>query len=109
MENLSSPIDPLSKRIAELRKFFARGLGRKATREQAFVIQQAAIARAEWERSITDPAYTPNDRARAFGVARRAKLDMEAALAPAKQRKAPVTYPSVDELVAGHIARQAQR
>ena len=82
MENDSHGIDPLSKRIGELRKFFARGLGRKATREQAFAILQAARAQAESERVFNDPNASSNDRVRVFNMARQAKADMDAVLHP---------------------------
>jgi hypothetical protein len=82
MENDPTRIDPLSARIAQLRRLFARGLGRKATRRQAFLLMQAAQATAEYERTLADPSCTANDRVRAFNCARQARADMEVAVQP---------------------------
>jgi hypothetical protein len=46
MENDPARIDPLSARIAQLRRQFAKGIGRKANRRQAFLIMQSLKDRA---------------------------------------------------------------
>lgn len=102
-------IDPFAKRIRRLRRQFARGIGGKASREVAFLINTAATATAEWERVMEDQTATANDRARAFNVARTARADMEAALAPARAHrttgKPAVAYPSVQEIMRDAAAR----
>ena len=73
-------IDPLSKRVAHLRKAYARGLGHKASTLQAAAIERAARLTALSEQALVDPNVTINDRVRLDGAAHRARRDMQAVI-----------------------------
>ncbi len=78
-------IDVLSKRIAHLRKAYAKGLGRKATTLEAAAINRAAMLTAKAEAAGCDANCSPNDVVRLDNAAARARLAMSAAL----KRKPP--------------------
>jgi hypothetical protein len=70
----------LQRRIAQLRRTFAQGIGGKASASQAQVIQNAAVLSARAEAAALDPACTINQLVRAENLARRARAEMRAAL-----------------------------
>lgn len=72
------PTDPLQRRIAQLRRTFAQGIGGKASALQAQIIQNAAILTARAEAAALDPGCTINQVVRAENLARRARADMRA-------------------------------
>jgi hypothetical protein len=74
------PTDPLQRRIAQLRRTFAQGIGGKANAAQAVVIQNAAVLSARAEAAALDPACTINQLVRAENLARRSRADMRAML-----------------------------
>jgi hypothetical protein len=78
MDADTQQIDPLSKRVAHLRKAYARGLGHKASTLQAAAIDRAARLTALSEQALVDPSVTINDRVRLDGAAQRARRDMQA-------------------------------
>ncbi len=88
MDANTPQIDPLSKRIAHLRKAYARGLGHKASTLQAAAIDRAARLTALSEQALVDPNVTINDRVRLDGAAQRARRDMQAEIGK-RERPAP--------------------
>jgi len=91
------PTDPLQRRIAQLRRTFAQGIGGKASALQAQVIQNAATLTAKAEACATNPSVTVNQLVRIEGVARRARADMRALLAETRQ---PENRPTLDQMLA---------
>lgn len=84
MESDTPQIDALSKRIAHLRKAYAKGLGRKASTLEAAAILRAATLSAEAELALLDPSVSLNDKTRIDGAAARARRDMAAVLQATK-------------------------
>ncbi len=80
MERDAPRIDPLARRIAHLRKAYARGLGHKPSTLQAAAIDRAARLTALAEQAAADPQSTSNDVVRLDGQAARARRDMAAEL-----------------------------
>jgi len=77
MDAGTQQIDPLSKRVAHLRKAYARGLGHKASTLQAAAIERAARLTALAEQALLDPDVSINERVRLDGAAQRARRDMQ--------------------------------
>jgi hypothetical protein len=73
--------DDLTRRINLYRRAYARGLGCRPTALQSVAIRRAATLQVQSEVVLADPTATVNDRVRITGAARRALLDMQAALA----------------------------
>jgi hypothetical protein len=82
MAFVAMPIDSLQKRVADLRRAFAKGLGHKPSTLQAAAIQRSAMLVAQAERVLADPTASINDKVRIDGAARRALIDMQATLRP---------------------------
>jgi hypothetical protein len=91
------PTDPLQRRIAQLRRTYAQGIGGKASALQAQAIQHAAILTAKAEACATDPSVTVNQLVRIEGVARRARADMRALL---DETRPPEYRPTLDQMLA---------
>ena len=88
MASVAMPIDSLQKRVADLRRAFAKGLGHKPSTLQAAAIRRAAMLAAQAELVLADPTASINDKVRIDGAARRALTDMQAVLA-AKRKPEP--------------------
>jgi hypothetical protein len=78
---LSAAGPVLTRRINLYRRAYARGLGCRPTALQSVAIRRAATLQVQSEVVLADPTATVNDRVRITGAARRALLDMQAALA----------------------------
>lgn len=90
MASVAMPIDSLQKRVADLRRAFAKGLGHKPSTLQASAIRRSAMLVAQAEQVLADPTATINDKVRIDGAARRALVDMQATLRP-KLAVSPIT------------------
>ena len=82
----------LEKRIAHLRKAFAKGIGRKATTLEATAILRAAKMTAIAEFALSNPGVSLTDKVRLDHAAERARAAMVTALAKARDR-----VPSLEE------------
>ena len=80
MDADTTRIDPLSKRIAHLRKAYARGIGHRASTLQAAAMERAARLTALAEQALLDPNVTINDRVRLDGCAAKARREMAAVI-----------------------------
>jgi hypothetical protein len=84
----SIAIPQFSERISYLKRVYAKGLGHKPSTLQAAAIHRAAALAVRLEAALLDPDITANDLVRLDGAARRARLDMQAVLAPSKREPA---------------------
>lgn len=84
MDSDSSPMDTLSRRIAFLRKQYAKGLGHRPSALQSAAILRAARLTALAEAAACNPNHSANDVVRLDGAACRARRDMAAAIAAAR-------------------------
>jgi hypothetical protein len=98
MESNAFASDALSKRVAHLRKAYAKGLGHKPSTLEAAALLTAARLTAEAERALADPAVSLNEKVRIDGAARRARADMKATL-QANKRDLPA--PSLGAVLKG--------
>jgi hypothetical protein len=93
MEMDRSTATALEKRVAHLRKAFARGLGRKASVLEATAILRAAKLTAFAEFATSAPGVSLTDLVRLDHAAERARAAMARTLAKARDR-----VPSLEEL-----------
>jgi hypothetical protein len=80
MEADRASTDALTKRIAFLRKAYAKGLGHRPSALQSAAILRAARLTALSEQAALNPETSANDLVRLGGAACRARRDMEAVL-----------------------------
>jgi len=78
MDGKSPAVEPLAKRVAYLKRLFARGVGRTPTALQKMAIARAAVLTAKAEAAALDPNCTANDLVRLDHAAARARRDMQA-------------------------------
>ena len=97
MDMDQSSATQLEKRVARLRKSYAKGLGRKATFLEAAAIQRAAKLTAIAEFALSNPGVSLTDKVRLDNCAAKARTAMATALAKARDR---VPTPSLQELMA---------
>jgi len=95
--------DALAKRVAHLRKAYARGLGHRPSTLQSAAIDRCARLAALSEQALADPNVSNTDRVRLNGAYRRAKLDMDQLLQIGVPK--PRTFPSLAELNARSAAQ----
>ena len=79
--------DPLAKRVAYLRKVFARGVGKTPSAKQKLALARAALLTAKAEQAAEDPLTGANDLVRLDGLAARARRDLQLLI----DREAPKT------------------
>jgi hypothetical protein len=72
----SPPAEPLSVRIARLRRTFVKGVGRNTNGMERLAIDRAARLTAIAELAAENPATSANDLVRLDGAAHRARRDM---------------------------------
>jgi hypothetical protein len=84
----------LAKRVAYLKRIFARGVGRTPSAKQKLAVARAALLTAAAEAAALDPATTANDLVRLDGAASRARREMAAVLHAAKP-----SLPSLSQLM----------
>ena len=76
MEPDRAPIAPLDARIAQLRRAFGRGLGRKPDTTEQLALDRAARLTARAEAAAHDPNVTANDLVRIDRLAAAARREM---------------------------------
>src|SRR6516164_739827 len=91
----TSIFDALPKRVAYLRKAYAKGLGHKPSTLESVALLTAARLTAEAERALADPTVSLNEKVRIDGAARRARSDLLAVLKINKRDESPPTLGSV--------------
>jgi hypothetical protein len=94
----NSSSDALSKRVAHLRKAYAKGLGHKPSTLESAALLTAARLTAEAERALADPSVSLNEKVRIDGAARRARTDMWAVL---KVNKRDASAPTLGAVLKG--------
>ena len=99
IDALSERDDRLSRRVAYLRRAFARGLGHKPTTLESAAIARCAQLTALSEQALVDPAVSLTDKVRIDGSAARARAAMDALLKAAKTKPSARDIPSLDELL----------
>ena len=98
-----------ARRVLALKRAYQRELGHKPTTIQKSLLDRAATMTAKSEAAALDPATTANDCVRLDNAASKARTAMFDSFKTRPAAVAPAAFPSVDELVAGHLARTAQR
>jgi hypothetical protein len=68
---------PLAKRIENLKRLFARGIGRTPTAKQKLALARAALLTAKAEQAAADPLTRANDLVRLDGAAARARRELQ--------------------------------
>jgi hypothetical protein len=77
MDDDTAATDALAKRIAHLRKAYAKGLGHRPSTLQSAAIMRAAKLTAEAERALADPTVSINDKVRIDNAADRARRALD--------------------------------
>jgi hypothetical protein len=99
LETKQAATDALTKRIAFLRKAYAKGLGHRPSALQSAAILRAARLTALSEQAALSPETSANDLVRLDGAAYRARRDMAAILNAANREK---DRPSLDAYLQAH-------